>query len=100
MITAVRLKVIGNNTIEGLEVEEDMPSQHRDKKLPILDMKVHISEGFIVYKHYHKVSDSREISPKEATLLQLLSHPLLEESWPGGSMRLLRERQFPDSDSR
>ena len=51
---SARLKVIADDIIEGIEVEEDMPSRHGDKKLPILDMKVHISEGVILYEHYEK----------------------------------------------
>ena len=66
-IMGARLKAIGNNVIEGLEVEEDMPSRHIDKKLPILDMKVHISEGFIVYEHYEKeVSTKLVIAERSA----------------------------------
>ena len=42
-----RLKVIANNILEGIEVEEDMPAWHDVNKLPILNMKVHL-EGFII----------------------------------------------------
>ena len=65
---AARLKVIANDIIEGIEVEEDMPCRHGDKKLPILDMKVHIdAEGFIVYEHYEKeVSTKLVIAERSA----------------------------------
>ena len=63
-----RLKVIANVILEGIEVEEDMPSRHDDNKLPILDMKVHLDKDrFIIYKHYKKeVSSKLVISERSA----------------------------------
>ena len=52
---AARLKVIANNLIEGLEIEDDLPSRHRNNKLPILDMKVHLdTDGYLIHEHYEK----------------------------------------------
>ena len=65
---AARLKVIANNILEGIEVEETLPSRHEDKKLPILDMKVYLDkDGYIVYEHYEKeVSSKLVISERSA----------------------------------
>ena len=44
-----------------------MPSRHGDKKLPILDIKVHIRLGVILYEHYEKdVSTELVIAERSA----------------------------------
>ena len=65
---AARLKVIANNLIEGLEIEDDLPSRHRNNKLPILDMKVHLdTDGYLIHEHYEKeVSSKLVISARSA----------------------------------
>ena len=65
---ALKLKNIANSVMEGIEVEMDLPSRHRDGKMPILDMKVHINhEGFVIYEHYEKpVSSKLVISERSA----------------------------------
>lgn len=63
---AARLKVIANDIIERIKVEEDKPSRHGDKKLPILDLKVHIFEGVIVYEHYEKDISTKLVIAKRS----------------------------------
>ena len=50
------LKEIANTVMQGIQMEEDNPSKNKDKKMPILDMKVWVDEhdGYIVYQHYEK----------------------------------------------
>ena len=43
-------------------MEEDIPSKHEDKKIPILDMKVWIDErGLVVYEHFEKPAANRQV---------------------------------------
>lgn len=37
--SAHKLIKISNGLLDGIEMEEDLPSRYEDKKLPILDMK-------------------------------------------------------------
>ena len=37
----------------------DVPNNHSDNKLPILDMKVYIKDGYIVYEHFEKPMASK-----------------------------------------
>ena len=55
------LKEIANDVMPGVIVmEEDTPSRHEDKKLPILDMKVwKDADSYIVYQHYEKEVSSK-----------------------------------------
>ena len=56
------LKDIANTIQEGIIMEEDSPSKHCDKKVPILDMKVWLSsDGYLLYQHYGKEVASRQI---------------------------------------
>ena len=51
----LRLKEIADSVLEGIEVEIDLPENHPDGKLPILDMKSWIDQsGNILYQHYKK----------------------------------------------
>ena len=56
------LKDIANDIQTGIELEEDHPSNHQDGVMPILDMKVDITEeGVIVYKHYEKEVSTKKV---------------------------------------
>ena len=56
------LKDIANDVQAGIELEEDHPSKNQDGMMPILDMKVKITEdGMIVYKHYEKEVSSQKV---------------------------------------
>ena len=56
------LKDIANDVQAGIELEEDHPSKNQDGMMPILDMKVKITEdGVIVYKHYEKEVSSQKV---------------------------------------
>ena len=50
----MKLKEIADSILPGIEMEVDIPENHEDGKLPILDMKVYMSEGYVVYEHYSK----------------------------------------------
>ena len=45
----------------SIKMVEDFPSQHEDKMLPILDMKVKITEKYIEHHHYSKPMASKSV---------------------------------------
>ena len=55
------LKDVANDIQEGIVMEEDHPGKHDDGKMPILDMKVWMEEGFIMYQHYQKPMASKMV---------------------------------------
>ena len=57
-----RLKEIADSVLEGIEVEIDLPENHPDGKLPILDMKSWLDpSGNILYQHYEKPMASKQV---------------------------------------
>ena len=63
-LVAPKIKVIANDVLDGIEMEEDLPGRYEDGKLPILDMKCWIgNEGMVNYVHYEKPMASRLIIP-------------------------------------
>ena len=61
-VIAAELKEIANRMVDGIEMEEDVPSRHSDGKIPILDMKVLMDEdGQIKYQHYEKPVASKKV---------------------------------------
>ena len=54
-----KLKEIANSILPGIKMEVDVPSNHEDDKLPILDMKVYMKDNYIVYEHYEKPMASK-----------------------------------------
>ena len=58
----LRLKEIADSVLEGIEVEIDLPENHLDGKLPILDMKSWLDPiGNIFYQHYEKSMASKQV---------------------------------------
>ena len=58
----LRLKEIADSVLEGIEVEIDLPENHPDGKLPILDMKSWLDpSGNILYQHYEKSMASKQV---------------------------------------
>ena len=55
------LKDIANEVTAGIEREADFPSRNPDKKMAILDTKVWMSEGLILFQHYEKPVSSKEV---------------------------------------
>ena len=49
-----RVKDIGSKIHPTIEIEVDYPSKHKDKKVPILDLKVWIEQGKIMHEFYRK----------------------------------------------
>ena len=50
--TVMKLKDIANEILDGIIMEEDLPSKHGNEKLPILDMSCWInSDGPVSYTH-------------------------------------------------
>ena len=57
---AAELTEIANNVMEGIKMECDLPSNHSNQKLPILDMEVWLEEdGSVLYQHYEKPMASK-----------------------------------------
>ena len=68
-VIAAELKEIANRMVDGIEMEEDVPSRHSDGKIPILDMKVLMDEdGQIKYQHYEKPVASKLFLKGQAIL--------------------------------
>ena len=59
--TARVMTDIANNVMPGIIMEFDVPSRNSDRKMPILDMKVWMEEGDIIFQHYEKPSASKSI---------------------------------------
>ncbi len=53
---------IANEVLPGITMEADWPSKNNDKRLPILDMKVWMSDqGNVMFTHYEKPMSNRAI---------------------------------------
>ena len=53
---------IANEVMTGITMEADWPSKNSDKKLPILDMKVWMSDqGNVMFTHYEKPMSNRAV---------------------------------------
>ena len=65
---AIILLSIANSVMECVKMEADWPSKNRDRKMPILDMKVWVNgEGTLLYQHYEKdVSSKTVLNAKSA----------------------------------
>ena len=62
-----RLKTIADSVLPGIIMEVDMPSNHSDNMLPILDLKCWTENGQIKHQHYEKsVSSTLVISERSA----------------------------------
>ena len=60
-----KLTEIANKVMEGIKMECDLPSNHSNNKLPILNMAVWLNEnGNVMYQHYSK----RQIKVNDAFL--------------------------------
>ena len=60
--TCAKLKVIANECLDNIIMEEDLPSRYPDAKLPILDMKCWLdNSGNVLYTHYEKPTASKQI---------------------------------------
>ena len=58
-VVAEELKEIADSILPGITVEVDLPENYDDKKLPILDIKCYMKDGYIVYEHYEKKMSSK-----------------------------------------
>ena len=68
-VIAAELKEIANRMVDGIEMEEDVPSRHSDGKIPILDMKVLMDEdGQIKNQHNEKPLASKLFLKGQAIL--------------------------------
>ena len=56
---------------KSINMVEDSSSNHDDKMLPILDMKVQVNNGYIEHRHYSK--------QKASSLLSLLHQLFLPQ---------------------
>ena len=66
-----RIKEIGDQIHTSIKLEADYPSNHVDGKVPILDLKVWISENKVLHEYYSKdVSSKSVISNKSAMPLR------------------------------
>ena len=79
----LRLKEIADSVLEGIEVEIDLPENHPDGKLPILDMKSWLDpSGNILYQHNEKPMASKQSWRHQGELLNSKSEfhqpPLLQ----------------------
>ena len=52
---------IANDIVPGITMEYDVPSKNIDNKMPILDMKVWMEDGDIMFQHYEKPTASGNI---------------------------------------
>ena len=54
-------KVADSVRPRSIRMTEDYPSNHPDRRMPILDMKVNIYQGFIEHRHYSKPMASKSV---------------------------------------
>ena len=54
-------KVADSVRPRSIKMTEDYPSKHGDKKMPILDMKVSVHDGFKEHRHYSKPMLSKSV---------------------------------------
>ena len=57
----LKLENIANSILPGINMEVDLPSNHSDAKLPILDMKCFMEDGYLMYEHYEKLMATKLI---------------------------------------
>ena len=59
---------VANSVMDCVQMEADWPSKNRDKKMPILEMKVWMNDGgMLLYQHYEKdVSSKTVLNAKSA----------------------------------
>ena len=62
-----KLLHIANGLMDGIEMEADLPRNHPNKKLPILNMMVWIEDGVLYYEHYEKEVSSKRLIPFRCT---------------------------------
>ena len=56
------IKYVGNRIHNSVQLEEDFPSNHKDKKLPILDVKVWVNkENKVMHEYYSKPMSSKYV---------------------------------------
>ena len=62
-VTIERVKEIGNKIHESIQLESDVPSKHKENKVPILDVQVWIDEhnNKIMHEYYTKEVASKEV---------------------------------------
>merc|ERR1712121_361141 len=61
-ITMTKIKSIGNRIHESIQLEADFPSNHEDKKVPILDVKVWINkDNKVIHEYYSKPMSSKYV---------------------------------------
>ena len=66
-----RIREIGDNIHKSIKLEADYPSNHSDGKVPILDLKVWISDSKVMHEYYAKqVSSKAVISNRSAMPLR------------------------------
>ena len=60
---AIEMRKIANTIMpRSVEMEEDVPSNHQNSKLPILDMEMWWEGDILLHQHYAKPMASRESS--------------------------------------
>ena len=57
------LKEVANTVYECVQFTVDFPSAHPEKKVPVLDLKVHCKEGQIIHEFYEKPCASKLVIP-------------------------------------
>ena len=83
--TASVLRSIANEILPGIVMQEDVPSNHPNEKLPILDIEVWVSENRIYHSFYKKpMATKKVVHAKSALPTRVKRSILLEE----GSRRL------------
>ena len=76
----IKLKQIADSILPGIITEMDMPKNYPDKKLPILDMKCFVEDGFLMYEHYEKpMATKLIISSRSAHSSQTKKSVLINE---------------------
>ena len=67
---ATVLKDIANDVLPDIQMEEDYPNKHENKKMAILDMNVWTEEhdGCIMFEDYLKPISSKKVMHEESAL--------------------------------
>ena len=66
--TAKVIKDIANNIHPMIVMEEDYPSKHTDRRLPILDLACWVEDNQLWFRHYEKSVSSKKLIPKRSAL--------------------------------
>ena len=67
--TAMVVREVANTVHPMIQMEEDIPSNHTDSKIPILDLKCWIgADGQIWFHHYEKPMASKMVLPARSAL--------------------------------